>query len=190
MVRLNHAQSQQLQLRLSPSIRSILFVGLISLWALFGLTACGGDDDGSSGNTAAATEDVEIGKVISGDGWSIEVTAPTEKAQLIGEGQIVYRSEEGVFIIVFVKAKNDTGVLQVVPRDLFLIVDSQGREYKATKSAIQVGYGLLAGMTVLLDAPMKVGETRESLLTYDVPNDATELKLKIKGTDQTIALGF
>ena len=91
--------------------------------------------------------------------------------------------------IVIMKFDN-TGVLQVVPRDLFLIVDSQGREYKATKSAIQVGYGLLADMTILLDAPMKVGETRDSLLTYDVPTDASDLKLKIKGTDQTIALGF
>ena len=172
---------------LNLNIRFISILGLIGLWSLFGLTACGGGGD--AGNTAA-TENVEIGKTISADGWEITVTAPTEKTELIGEGQIVYQSEEGTFIVVFVKATNNTSVLQVVPRDLFLVVDSQGREYEATKSAIQVGYGLQTGMTILLDAPMKVGETRESLLTYDLPTDASELKLTIKGTDQAIALGF
>ena len=42
----------------------------------------------------------------------------------------------------------------------------------------------------LIEYVFEAGEARTGPLTFDVPADATELKLTLKGTDETIDLGF
>ncbi len=152
------------------------------------LMACGGG--GEDGNTKAVAEDVDLDQIIQSEDWSAKITQPSEQAQLVGEDKIVYQAEKGIFIFVFVEVENLSQALQVVPRDLLTLVDSQGNEYKATKSAIQVAYILPRDMALLLDSPMKAGEKRTSLVIYDVPSDASGFNLLIKGSDETLAVGF
>src|SRR5262249_35703724 len=98
-------------------------------------------------------------------------------------------SENGVFIIVFLKITNLSGDQQVVPRDLFKISDGQGQEFKATKSAIQVAYVLKKGLQPLLDSPIAGKQTRESVVIFEMPAEATGLQLHMQGANETLALG-
>jgi hypothetical protein len=162
-------------------------VSLILLAGLALVAGCGrGDDDAASANAAAA----EIGKVIKSDQWQAELIKPPEQDGVVGEGNITYQSENGVYLIVFLKVTNLTATQQVVPRDLFMVSDTQGQAFQATKSAIQVAYVLNKGMQPLLDAPLAANAARESVVIFDLPADASGLTLQMQGAGDKLALGF
>ena len=171
----------------------IMILGsLVLLLCSAGLAACGGGGRGggkASAPIVASEEKAEIGKALKSQGWEIMITKPSEKLKIVGKGDITYQPE-GIFVVVFVKATNISKEMQMIPRDLVILRDAQGREFGVTKSAIQIAYILPRGMELLLDSPMAPGASRESVLIYDVPTDATELKLTMKGTEETINLGF
>jgi hypothetical protein len=162
-------------------VRCLLLIGLMLL------TACGGGDGASTSADAAAAE---IGKVIKSDQWQAELLQPPEQTKVVGEGNITYQSENGTYLIVFLKVTNLSGTQQVVPRDLFTVHDGQGQEFKATKSAIQVAYVLNKGMQPLLDAPLGANTARDSVVIFDLPADASGLTLNMAGATDTLALGF
>jgi hypothetical protein len=169
------------------SVRLIAKVGLLLLWCIVGLTACGGGEETEA--VVASAEDVEIGKTLQGGDWSAVLTQPPEQAKIVGEGNITYQAE-GTYLIVFIKVTNSGQALQVVPRELLKVIDGQNQEFEAVKSAVQVAYILPRKMELLLDSPLPAGESRESVIIYDVPTDATGLKLIMEGGGDTIALGF
>lgn len=156
------------------------------------LLACGGSDTG--GDNLASADVVETGKPLANDEWSVELIQPTEKAKIIGEGNLVYQSEDGVYLIVFVKVRNSSGTLQVVPRDLFKLIDGAGTEYEPTQSAIQVAYvqhkGKEQGLEIILDSPMKDGEEREGVIVFEVADDGSDYSLAVQDADGTLATGF
>ena len=137
----------------------------------------------------ASEEEAEIGRAIQSQAWEVMVTKPSEKLSLVGKGDITYRAE-GIFVIVFVKVTNLGKELQMIPRELLRLRDAQGREFEATQSAIQIAYILPRGMELLLDSPMASAESRESIIIYDVPTDATGLRMTMEGTEETLDLGF
>jgi hypothetical protein len=169
------------------STRLMAGVGLILLWCIVGLTACGGGEGSEA--VVASAEDVEIGKELQGGDWKVALTKPPEQVKIVGEGDITYQAE-GTYIIVFIKVTNSGQALQVVPRELLKVTDGQNQEFSATQSAVQVAYILPRKMELLLDSPLPAGESRESIIIYDVPSDAGGLKLTMTGVDETIDLGF
>jgi hypothetical protein len=162
---------------------------LVLLLCAAGLVACGGGDGEASMRIVASEEKAEIGKAIQFQGWQVMVTKPSEKLKLVGKGEITYQPQ-GIFVIVFVKVTNLGKELQMIPRDLFRLRDAQGREFEATQSAIQIAYILPRGGELLLDSPMDPEESRESIIIYDVPGDATGLMVTMEGTEETLDLGF
>jgi hypothetical protein len=169
------------------SVRFLAGVSLMLLWCLVSLTACGGGEE--SETVVASAEDVEIGKTLQGGDWEAVLTKPPEQAKIVGEGDITYQAE-GTYLIVFIKVTNSGQALQVVPRELLKVIDGQNKEFKATQSAVQVAYILPRKMELLLDSPLPAGESRESIIIYDVPSDSSGLKLAIEGAEDTIDLGF
>jgi hypothetical protein len=167
--------------------RIIVVWGLMLLLCGAGLTACGGGDDEAP--AVASEEDADIGKAIRSQAWEAVITRPAQKVRIVGEGDITYQAE-GTYVIASVKVTNLGEELQMIPRELLRLRDAQGREYEATQSAVQIAYILPRSMDLLLDSPVDPGEARESVIIYDVPREATGLKMAMEGTEETLDLGF
>ena len=165
---------------------------LVLLISILLTVACGGS--GSSGDEVADAEAAEIGKPLTNGEWTVELARPAERSKIIGEGNLVYQSEQGIYLIVFTTVRNGSGTLQVVPRDLFTLTDGTDTEYRPTKSAIQVAYiqhkGKEQDLEIVLDSPMKDGEEREGVIVFEVSTDGAEYTLRIKDASDTLAIGF
>lgn len=159
---------------------------LVLLALLGGMAACGG---GNSGPVTADAAAVETGVPLTTGDWEVVLLKPTEKIKVLGSGDITYQAE-GDFVVVFATVTNHGGDMQVVGRDLFVIRDGADQEYKPVKSAVQVAYILEHGMELSLDSPLAAGASRDSVIIFDVPSEATDLKLGLAGTDATVKLGF
>jgi len=169
--------------------RIVVIGGLVLLLCAVGLTACGRGGGRPSMAVVASEEEAEIGKAIQAQAWEVMVTKPSEKLSLVGKGDITYRAE-GIYVILPLKVTNLGEEVRMIPRELLRLKDTQGREFEATQSAIQIAYILPKGMELLLDSPMASGVTRESVIIYDVPTDATGLEMTMEGTEETLDLGF
>jgi hypothetical protein len=162
------------------------FVFVLSLLTAFLLSACGG---GESAPVAATADQVETGTPLQSGDWVVELTAPPEQVKVIGEGNITYQAE-GTFLVVFLKITNQGSTLQIVPRNLIKVRDGEGQEYNPVRSAVQVAFVLQRGTGISLDSPQPAGETRESVIIYDIPAGSTGLELIMDGTDESLTLGF
>lgn len=162
--------------------------GLLIVCCLLMLVACGGGGS-SSGPVTADAARVETGTPIQAGDWEVSLLKPPEKVKVVGEGDITYQAE-GDFLVVFATISNLGQDMQVVGRDLFTVRDGQGQEYKPVKSAVQIGYVLQHGLEPSLDSPLAAGISRDSVVVFDVPSSATDLTLGLKGTEETLDLGF
>jgi hypothetical protein len=152
------------------------------------LIACDGGES-SPGPVTADTQNVDIGIPLQAGDWKVELLKPPEKIKVMGKGDITYQAE-GEFLVVFAKVNNHGQVMQVVGRDLFIVRDGKGQEYNPVKSAVQIAYVLQHGMEPSLDSPLAAGESRDSVVIFDVPSDATGLTLGLAGTQDILKLGF
>lgn len=150
---------------------------------LIALSACGGGG-------AANAEDVDLEKPLSAQGWEIALTAPPEKATVVGEGGFTSQAV-GTYIIVLLRATNHEADIRLFPAKLLTIQDGAGNVYNATGSTVQFNLARTRpGTHLLLDSPMKGNEVRETLIIFDVPSDANELTLHMDGVDEALRLGF
>ena len=167
--------------------------------------------------TVVKAEDAEVGKTIRSDEWTVTLTDQPEKPELVGSGPVVESFErtmrsvdmdaagighagsiaaEGTWLVVSIEMTNETEDLAMLTRQALKVIDAQGREYVAAPNVIQ--FMAIEGDERWLDLRkhhlmeyvFDTGEARTGPLTFDVPEDATELKLTMKGTDETIDLGF
>jgi hypothetical protein len=147
---------------------------------------------GGSGSTETVVADAEGAAVdtplVAGD-WEVTLLKPPEKIRVVGSGNITYQAE-GDFIVVFAKVDNQGQEMQVVGRDLFTLRDGQGQEYNPVKSAVQIAYVLEHGMQPSLDSPLAAGQARDSVIVFDVPRGTEDLVLGLKGTEESLDLGF
>lgn len=182
-------------LRRSPrgGARALLGSLVLGLCVL-ALVACGGGD-GETEAIVASAEDADIGKVIRSDDWEVELIGPAEKQQMIGGDvgggtAITYQAQNGVYVIVPVRVTNHMKEMDVVPRDLLVLVDDQGNQAPGCHSSIQVAYVHMFEIDLLLDSPLAAGATRDSVCLFDVSMEATGLKLGVQGSTETFAVGF
>jgi hypothetical protein len=131
----------------------------------------------------------EVGKVVSSEDWEIEIIGPAEKVKVVGEGDITYQAE-GIYVVVPVRVTNRAADMRLFPKSLLGLEDDRSRRFAPTSSSIQVAYALPRHIELLLDSPIAANGTRQSIIMFDVPDDATGLKLTIAGVEETIDLGF
>jgi len=147
------------------------------------LAACGGGG-------AANPEDVDLEKPLSAQGWEIALTAPPEKAMVVGEGGFTSQAV-GTYVIVLLRATNHESDIRLFPAKLLTIQDGEGNVYNATGSTVQFNLARTRpGTHLLLDSPMKGNEVRETLIIFDVPSDAQDLALHMDGVEEALRLGF
>lgn len=182
-------------LRRSPRGGARALLGsLVLALCVLGLVACDGGD-GETEAIVASAEDADIGKVIRSGDWEVELIGPAEKQQMIGGDvgggtAITYQAENGVYVIVPVRVTNHMKEMDVVPRDLLVLVDDQGNQAPGCHSTIQVAYVHMFEIDLLLDSPLAAGATRDSVCLFDISTDASGLELGVKGTTETFAVGF
>lgn len=165
----------------SIGVHAIL-TGSVLLLLLIAIAACGGG--------AASAEDVDLNQTISSQGWDVTITAVPEKASVVGEGGFTSQAK-GRYVIVFLRVTNNEADYRLFPSSLLQVVDGAGNSYMPTGSTVQFNLARTReGVNLLLDSPMKPNETRDVVLIYDVPSDASDLRLQMEGVDETLRLGF
>lgn len=162
-------------------------------------------------------EDAQVGKTIQSDEWSVSLTQQPEKPELVGSGPVVESFErtmrsvdmdaagighagsiaaEGTWLVLAIEITNDLDDLTMLTRGVLKVTDAQGGEYVAAPNVIQFmsiegdDRWLDLRQHHLIEYVFEADEARTGPLTFDVPVEATELKLTLKGTDEIIDLGF
>ncbi len=168
------------------TLRNGLAVGL---WAIVMLSLCGAGLAGCS--TGKADPDkADIGKMLSAEGWDVTLTGVPEVTNVVGESGITYQAK-GVYQIVFLDVTNNNDKTILFPPDLVVLRDAQGNEYPPTSSTIQFAYlQTHSKIDLLIDSPVKPGDTRHTILIFDVPRDAEGLVLVMRCVDDQINLGY
>lgn len=175
-------------------VKCTAFAVLLMLFCSLCVTACGkgASKTGVSGPASAGVSGkTEVGKVVKAGDWEIAVTGPAEKVKVVGQTEInITYQASGIYVVVPVKVANVGKEMAVVPRELLTVKDGQGREFQACHSTIQAAYILPRKMDLLLDSPLGQGATRETVALFDVPTNATGLRMCLQGTDTSVELGF
>jgi hypothetical protein len=138
----------------------------------------------------ANPEKADIGKTLSAEGWDVTLTGVPEVTNVVGESGITYQAK-GVYQIVFLDVTNNNDKTILFPPDLVMLRDSEGNEYPPTTSTIQFAYlQTHSKIDLLIDSPVKPGDTRHTILIFDVPKAAEGLALVMRGVDDQISLGY
>ena len=182
--------------------------GWVAIWLCVSLiSACSGEDATREVRTADSSE---VGKVLLGEGWEMSLVDQPELAKQVGSGSAVstsgmgesgsgqtgIRIAEGMWLILTVEVTNSTGDLAMLPKDLLKVMDAQGGEHE--RAGQKVHAPLIHAderwgsqqENQLIQWVFETGLPREGPLVFDVPADASGLKLVMGGTGETIDLGF
>jgi hypothetical protein len=149
-----------------------------------GLTACGG------GGGEADPEKADIGKTLQTEGWKFTLTGVPGKESVVGTGGVTSQAS-GIFVLIPLTVVNENETILLFPPDLLKLQDTQGRQFNPTGSTPQFAY-LQAhpGKELLIDSPVPAGQTRDTVLIFDVPKDAEGLIMIVKGVDDHFNLGY
>ena len=160
---------------------------------------------------AAFAENAEVGKTLAAQGWTISLIDRPEQAKQVGSGAADamtnegssfgglsgVREADGVWLILVVEIVNGTGDMAFIPKSLLAVTDDQGGHYEA--GGVREAVGPLINdddrwesqeENQLVQWVFEEALPRRGPLVFDVPEQATGLKLVIEGTDETIDLGF
>ncbi|KAB8143763.1 hypothetical protein F8S13_07580 [Chloroflexia bacterium SDU3-3] len=133
---------------------------------------------GSYADPATANpEQVAIGTTLEANGWGYTYPDATYAASL-GSSVGGVNAQNGRFAVILAFIANKTGTEQVIPADLFVLKDAQGRVYPANTAAsrayVQPGINADKSLEDTLPAD---GESYSVALVFDVAPDATNLVL-------------
>lgn len=197
----------------SPSRR---WVGLLALVLLLSLVGCGGAGRETEPAPETGIEKVEgaaVGETIEGAGWRVTLLDAPERMKMLG-GEVLggegvgeyvhfgtgvsYRDDDvtadGVFLALAVEVTNMSDEEQYLSSSTLQVMDSGGQGYKA---GAYIEHTVFVWITerwmkkenIIIPGVMNPGATVQGPAVYDVPEDATGLKLVIDGVEGSIDLG-
>lgn len=199
---------------------SNLWVGLVALILVLSVASCEaeeGEQEVASQAQTVKAENAEVGKTIEGQGWKVTLLDAPEQMKMVGgnvgadpmgiekylPGFSIDRrhltdddiTAQGIYVIVSVEITNTSDEPQMVTRGVLQVVDSEAQEYGAARNLqhlviVWTNEQWMDDAHLIVPSVPDPGVVREGPLVYDVPEDATGLKLVIAGTDATIDLGF
>ena len=188
--------------------------GLLALMLVLSVASCrGGEEEQEAAPDvlAVTAENAEVGKTLEAQGWTITLVDQPELAKQVGSGaahamtdeadgfggRSGIREAEGVWLILTVEMVNSTGELAFIPKSLLMVTDAQGGQYQPAKAREAVAPLINADdrwesqeKNQLIQWVFETELARNGPQVFDVPEDATGLKLVMEGTDETINLGF
>ena len=197
-----------------------VLLGLLALVVVLSVTSCGGQGGGqeaASEQQAVTAENAEIGKTLEGEIWKVTLLdAPVQMKKIGGDVGIDPRGIEnyipgfevdgrhltddditatGVYIAIPIEIENTTDEPQMVTRAMLKIVDAEGQEHVFAQNlqhmvCVWINERWMDDSHLIVPSVPDAGEVRQGPLVFDVPEDATGLKLVMEGADDTIDLGF
>lgn len=191
------------------------WLALLSLLLLLSAVSCGEQDAASQARTAKA-ENAEVGKSIEGAAWRVTLLEPPEQMKTV-QGDIgstrgaalhlvefnidgrslgeEHVTAKGVYVMVPIELTNISDEPQMMSGSVLQVIDSKAQEHAGAGHLEHVVYvwtneRWLDKTHELVPYVFDVGDVREGPVIFDIPEDATGLTLKMKGTDEVIDLGF
>jgi len=163
---------------------AVMGVILALLFGAFVLTACGGEEKPDPSQA-------DISKSVVVEGWKITLTGVPDEAPVVGTGGVTHAAQNGTFVIIPATVTNQNTDILLFPDGLLVLKDSQGREFPPTGSTPQFAYlQAQPDKDMLMDSPVPAGGTRDTVLIFDVPEDARGLVMVVKPTGDTFKLGY
>jgi hypothetical protein len=151
------------------------------------LVAC----SGAAGSGKPDVSKAEIGKTVTSSNWKITLKGVPDAQQVIGGGGVSKQSDNGVFIIIPVEVTNSGSDIVLFPDDLIFLQDSSGKQWKLSSSTPQFAYKQNhAEVDILMDSPVSAGDTRTTVLIFDVATDATGFILTIPADKTVFKIGY
>jgi hypothetical protein len=167
--------------------RIIFSLTLIVLISLPLLAGCG---SGSSSGKADASK-ADIGKTVTSANWKITLKGVPDVQQVVGGGGVSKQSDNGVFIIIPAVVTNTGSAIMLFPDDLIFLQDATGKQWTLASSTPQFAYKQNhAEVDILMDSPIVAGDTRDTVLIFDVSADATGFTLTIPIDKTVFKLGY
>ena len=190
--------------------RSWAVVCLVGWLCVAVTTACAGEGDPMA--KVSMSDSADVGKSLRAQGWVVTLIEQPQQRKQVGsvEGAFPGGSEsdhfvaagfssmpeaEGMWLILGIELTNESGDLAMLSIKLLTVVDDQGREASLEGITVHSPHiwseeRWMKEENQLIQVVMYDEEVRQGPLIYDVPEDATGLKLVMQGTDETIDLGF
>ena len=192
-------------------------LGLLALALVLGVVGCGGAAGDAAPGPETGIEKVAgaaVGETIEGAGWRVTLLDAPERMKMLGgealggEGVgeyvdfgtgVSYSDDDitadGVFLALAVEVTNTSDEEQYLSSGTLQVMDSSGQGYKA---GAYIEHTVFVWITerwmkkehIIIPGVMDPGVTRQGPAIYDVPEDATDLKLVIDGAEGSINLGF
>jgi hypothetical protein len=159
---------------------------LVFLGSILGLSACGG-----GGGEKPTDSEADLNKPGTVDIWQITLKGLPEKETVIGGSGISRQAENGTFLIIPAEAVNLGSDITLFPTDLLFLKDAQGREWPLTSSTAQFTYKQTnPEIDLLMDSPVPGGQTRNTVLIFDIASDATGMYIVFHGYPDTLKIGY
>ena len=150
------------------------------------LAACSG---AGSGKPDASKADID--KTVVSANWKIMLKGVPDVQQIIGGGGVTKQSDNGVFIIIPAEVTNTGKDIVLFPDDLIFLKDSTGKQWSLASSTPQFAYKQThAEVDILMDSPVSGGDTRKTVLIFDVAAGATGFVLTIPAEKIELKLGY
>ena len=188
-------------------------LGKAWLWAallgcVFSLTGCGGTEGAAAVPPTIIAEGADVGASIRSDQWEVTLLDLPHKDKIVGdesekgielitEYQTAAREAQGIWVVVPVSLTN-VGEDNMILDKTIQITDDQGRLFPLGDRLVHSSEVMIADPerwgnqleNQLSQNVQSAGVTREGPLVYDVPADAAGLRLVLKGTEDSLYLGF
>ena len=173
-----------------------------------GLTSCGGGGEAPPAvPPIIMAESADAGKSIRSDQWEVTLLDLPHKDEIVGdesekgielitEYEVAAREPQGIWLVANVSLTN-IGDDNMILDKTIQVADDQGRVFPLGDRLVHYSQVWIADgdrwgdRTHQLSQNVQLaGETRKGPLVYDVPRDATGLRLVLKGTEDSLDLGF
>lgn len=128
-------------------------------------------------NTQTATL-AKVGEAVQ-DGDIAFTAIDTTKAKTLGN-QYTRKTAQGTFYIVTLKIENKGKETKTIDSSMLTLTDSQGRQFDRSIDG-QTAKGLAEGKVDLFLQQVQPGLNVTGDIVFDIPKDATGLKLNVKG---------
>ena len=189
-------------------VRSVGWISVALLGCILCLTGCGEGQEGFAIPPTIIAEGADVGKSIRSDEWELTLLDLPHKDEVVGDEsekgielitqyQVAAREAQGIWLIAPVRLTN-VGEDNMILDKTIQVVDDQGRLFPLGDRLVHSSEVMIADPerwgrrleNQLSQNVQAAGVTREGPLIYDVPADATGLRLILKGTEDSLDLGF
>jgi hypothetical protein len=158
---------------------------LALLGSMWGLSGC------KSGGASLDASLADLNKPITIDVWKFTLTGLPISTNVVGGNGVSHSAENGIYIIIPADVTNTSTDIALFPTDLVFIKDSTGKEWALSDSTPVFAYKETNPKTdLLVDSPLAGGETRHTVLMFDVDVTATGFMMIFHGHPDTLRLGY